>query len=188
MSPIKVSQDSGWIFLDTLGSLTNHIIKIKLKFLISHSFLSKISEIDLFVYSDSFVIANHISLVNVQTNYCNNNLLILDVKQLNKIMKLYYFYTLKALWNGQGKIKIIMGCPGLKSAIGKKVYLEIFLKRCKNRDIFYKLGDWEIRTKNRNLLIKSRELEQTRPTSLKTCMNFCCLNTAILNQKAIFSI
>ena len=43
------------------------------------------------------------SLVSVQTNYCNNNLLILDVKQLNKIMKLYY---LRALWDGQGKIKM----------------------------------------------------------------------------------
>ena len=42
--------------------------------------------------------------MNVQTNSCNNNILILDVKQLNKIMKLYYFYTLKALWDGQGKI------------------------------------------------------------------------------------
>ena len=36
-------------------------------------------------------------------NYCNkninnNNLLILDVKQLNKIIKLYCFYTLKALF------------------------------------------------------------------------------------------
>ena len=27
----------------------------------------------------------HISPVNVQTNYCNNNLLILDVKQLNNL-------------------------------------------------------------------------------------------------------
>ena len=43
------------------------------------------------------------SLVSVQTNYCNNNLLILDVKQFNKIMKLYY---LRALWDGQGKIKM----------------------------------------------------------------------------------
>ena len=32
-----------------------------------------------------------LSLVNVQTNYCNNNLLILDVKQLNKIIKLITF-------------------------------------------------------------------------------------------------
>ena len=38
--------------------------------------------------------------MNVQTNYFNNNLLILDVKQLNKIMEIYYFYTLKALWDG----------------------------------------------------------------------------------------
>ena len=60
--------------------------------------------IDLFLDSDSFIIAYHIFLMNVQTNSCNNNLLILDVKQLNKIMKLYYFYTLKALWDGQGKI------------------------------------------------------------------------------------
>ena len=53
-----------------------------------------------------FKIVYHISLLNIQTNYCNNNLFILDVKQLNKIMKLYYFCTLKALWDGQGKIKM----------------------------------------------------------------------------------
>ena len=50
--------------------------------------------------------AYHISLVNIQTNYCNDNQLILDLKQGNKIMKLYYFYTLKALWNSQGKINM----------------------------------------------------------------------------------
>ena len=44
--------------------------------------------------------------MKVQTNYCNNNLLVLDVKQLNKVIKLYYLHTLKALWDGQGKIKI----------------------------------------------------------------------------------
>ena len=47
--------------------------------------------------------------MNIQTNDCSNNLLILDVKQLNKIVKLYYFYTLKALWDGQGKIKMYYG-------------------------------------------------------------------------------
>ena len=47
--------------------------------------------IDLFLDSDSLIIAYHISLVNVQTNYCDNNVLVLDVKQLNKIMKFYYF-------------------------------------------------------------------------------------------------
>ena len=56
-----------------------------------------------------FIIAYHISQVNVQTNYCNSNLLIFDVKQLNKTMKLYYFYTLKALWDGQGIIKMYYG-------------------------------------------------------------------------------
>ena len=65
-----------------------------------------------------FIITYNISLVNVQTNYCNNNLLILDVKQLNKIMKLCYFYTLKALW--AGKIKMYMECPGLKGSYQEK--------------------------------------------------------------------
>ena len=45
-----------------------------------------------------FIIAYYMSLVKVQANYCNSNILILDVKQLNKIVKLYYFHTLKALW------------------------------------------------------------------------------------------
>ena len=59
--------------------------------------------------------------MNVQTNYSNNNLLILDVKQLNKIMKLYYFYTLKALWDGQGKIKMYYGLSRVKKQLlGKR--------------------------------------------------------------------
>ena len=64
-----------------------------------------------------FIIAYHISLVNFQTNYCNNNLLILDVKQLNKIMKLHYFYTLKALWDSQGKIKMYYGMYRVKKQL-----------------------------------------------------------------------
>ena len=68
-----------------------------------------------------FIITYHISLVNVQTNYRNKNLLILDVKQLNKIMKRYYFYTLKALWDGQGKIKVYYGMSRVKKRLsGKK--------------------------------------------------------------------
>ena len=63
-----------------------------------------------------FIIAYRISLVNVQTNNCNNNLLILYVKQLNKIMKLYYFYTSKALWDGQVKIKMYYGMSRVKSS------------------------------------------------------------------------
>ena len=67
-----------------------------------------------------FIIAYHISLVKVQTNYCNNNLLILDVKQLNKIMKLYYFYTLKALWDDQGKSKMYYGMSKVKKQLSRK--------------------------------------------------------------------
>ena len=66
------------------------------------------------------MITYHIPLVNVQTNYYNNNLLILGVKQLNKIMKLYYFYTLKALWDGQGKIKMYYGMSRVKKQLSWK--------------------------------------------------------------------
>ena len=67
-----------------------------------------------------FIIAYHVSLVNVQTNYCNNNLLIVDVKQLNKIMKIYYFYTLKELHDGQGKIKMHFGMSRFKKQLSGK--------------------------------------------------------------------
>ena len=52
--------------------------------------------------------------MEVHTNYFNNNLLIVDVKQLNKNMKLYYFHALKALWDGQGKIKMYYGMSRVK--------------------------------------------------------------------------
>ena len=68
-----------------------------------------------------FIITSHISLVSVQTNYCNNNLLILDVKQLNKIMKLYY---LKVLWDGQGKIKMYYGMSSVKTQLSGKSSIE----------------------------------------------------------------
>ena len=58
--------------------------------------------------------------MNVQTNYCNNNLLILDVKQLKKIIKLNYFYILKALWKARVKLRCIMGCSGLKNSYQEK--------------------------------------------------------------------
>ena len=54
-----------------------------------------------------------------QANYYNNNPLILDVKQANKIMKLYYFHTIKTLWDGQGKIKMYYG-PELKGSYREK--------------------------------------------------------------------
>ena len=58
--------------------------------------------------------------MNVKTNYCNNNLLILDLKQLNKIMKLYYFYTLKALWDAQGKSKMYYGISRVEKQLSGK--------------------------------------------------------------------
>ena len=70
-----------------------------------------------------FIIAYYMSLVKVQANYCNRNILILDVKQLNKIVKLYYFHTLKALWDGQGKIKMYYEVSRVKKQLsGKKIY------------------------------------------------------------------
>ena len=79
-------------------------------------FHSSAKLIDLFLNSDSIVtiIAYHISLVKIQDNYCNNNLFILDVKHLNKIIKLYYSHALKALWDGQGKIKMYYWMPRVK--------------------------------------------------------------------------
>ena len=77
--------------------------------------------INSFLDSDSFLIAYHNSLVDVQTNYCNNNLLILNVKQLNKIMKLFHIYTLKTLWDVQGEIKMYYGMSRVKKQLlGKK--------------------------------------------------------------------
>ena len=58
--------------------------------------------------------------MNVQTNYCNNNLLILGVKQLNKMMKLYYFYNLKALRDDQGKVKMYYGMSRVKKQLSGK--------------------------------------------------------------------
>ena len=71
-----------------------------------------------------FVIAYHISLVKVQANFCNNSILVLDVKQLNKIIKLYYFHTLKALWDGQGKIKMYYGVSRVKKQLLGKMSIE----------------------------------------------------------------
>ena len=73
-----------------------------------------------FLIVTHFIIDYHVSLVNVQTNYCSNNLLILDVKQLNKIMKLYYFYTLKTLWDGHSKIKMYYGMSRVKKQLSGK--------------------------------------------------------------------
>ena len=75
-----------------------------------------------FLDSDSFYncIAScyHISLVNVTTNYCSN-ILILVVKQLNKIIKCYHFK--KHCGMARVELRCVMGCPGLKSSYREKV-------------------------------------------------------------------
>ena len=54
-------------------------------------------------------------LESVQSNYCNNNLFILDVKQIK--LKLFY---LKALWDGQGKLKMYYGMSRVKKQLSGK--------------------------------------------------------------------
>ena len=87
-----------------------------------------------FLIVTHFIIAYHISQVKVQTNYWNYNLLILDIKQLNKIIKLFYFHTLKALWDGKGKIKIYYGMSRIKKKLSGKRSIAIPLR-------FYPLGN-----------------------------------------------
>ena len=53
--------------------------------------------------------------------------MILDVKQLNKTMKLHYFCTLKALRDGRVKLRCIMGCPGVKKQLSGKRSFVILL-------------------------------------------------------------
>ena len=89
--------------------------------------------IDPFSIVTRFIIAYRNSQVKVQTNYCNNNLLIVDVKQLNKIRKLYYFHALKALWNDQGKIKMYYGMSRAKKQLSVKRSItaySIFILNC----------------------------------------------------------
>ena len=93
-----------------------------------------------------FIITYHISLVKVQINYCNNNLLILDLKQLNKIIKLYYFHTLKALWDDQGKIEMYYGMSRVKKQLLRKTSIEptfihtFSLKRGAIKKVFKSIG------------------------------------------------
>ena len=44
----------------------------------------------------------------------------MDVKQLNKVMKLYYFHTFKTTWDGQGKIKMYYGMSKVKKQLTEK--------------------------------------------------------------------
>ena len=43
-------------------------------------------------------------------------------------MKVYYFYNLKALWDGQGKIKMYYGMSRVKKQLsGKRSFVSLFL-------------------------------------------------------------
>ena len=44
----------------------------------------------------------------------------LDVRQLNKIIKLHYFHILKALWDSQGKVIMYYGKPRVKKQLSGK--------------------------------------------------------------------
>ena len=86
------------------------------------------SLINLFLGSDSFYnYIRHTCSERSKTNYCNINLLILDEKQSNKIMKPYYFYTLKGLWDDQGGIKMYYGISRIKKQLSGKRSIEGFL-------------------------------------------------------------
>ena len=82
--------------------------------------------------------------MNVQTNSCNNNQLILDVKQLNKIVKFYCCYTLKALWDGQGKIKMYYVMSKVENLLSEK--RSVF-------DFEQVITSWELCSKIKHLLL-----------------------------------
>ena len=41
-------------------------------------------------------------------------------------MKLYYFHTLKALWDGQGKIKMYYDMPRVKKQLSRKHFIATY--------------------------------------------------------------
>ena len=52
----------------------------------------------------------------------------MNVKQLNKIIKLYCFRTLKALWDEHGKIKMYYGISRVKKQLtGKRSIKEKYV-------------------------------------------------------------
>ena len=90
-----------------------------------------------------FIIEYHISLVNVQINYCNNNILNLDVKQFNKNIKLLYFYTLKTLWDDQDKNKMYYGVSRVKKQLsGTRSIAEVLCIIQHNYNITNNLEYW----------------------------------------------
>ena len=49
-------------------------------------------------------------------------------------MKLYYFYTLKALWNSQGKIKMYYGMTRVKKQLSGKRSIEKISKENRRKN------------------------------------------------------
>ena len=99
-----------------------------------------------------FIITCDISLGSIQDNYCNNNLLILDVKQLNKIMKLYY---LKALRDGQDKINMYYGMSMVKNQLSEKVYYNLFYNLLYWNRLHFKQNYLKLYNHSWSLLIES---------------------------------
>ena len=58
--------------------------------------------------------------MNVQTNYRNNYPLTLDVKQLNKTIKIYYFRNLSHCGMTKVKLRCIMTYPGVNKKVSEK--------------------------------------------------------------------
>ena len=111
-----------WLFTITFITCWNIVSFNLLKLCVCSCNFRKLAEDTFFSIATHFIVTHYISLVNVQTNYCNINLLFLvDVKQLNEIMKRYCFYTSTALWDGQGKIKMYYGMSRVtKQLLGRR--------------------------------------------------------------------
>ena len=118
--PVKLLLKSIWKVCKKNHLISAQLQMIKILRNIQKLNTKKASQETFFLVVTHFIIAYHICIVKVLTKYYNNNLLLLDVKQLNRTMKLYYFYTLKALWNSQGKIKIHYGIPRVKKQLSRK--------------------------------------------------------------------
>ena len=84
-----------------------------------------------------FIITYQIFLVNVQTNY-SNNLLILDVKQI-KSWKFITFILWKHCGMARVKLRCIMGRPGLKSSYPEK---DLLKRANENMKLKIKIFKW----------------------------------------------
>ena len=104
----------------------------------------------------------------------------MNVKQLNKITKRYYFYTLKALWDGQGKIKMHCGMSRVKKQLpGKRsindLIVNIILDYLKKT--VHNLYSYTITKNKQRVLLWKKSPETFKQKSMK-----------IPKKKFIFSI